>query len=247
MAKRRRDQTADTGSHLPLIAASRFEPLLRHLAWLAEAETAHSRSPGIPIGWGFRVYNAAVLLRLRWIQAGTLQAALSESSRNKLARGIDKLVNIASDAIEELRTAKGQAKTAKLKLSAAERKKLSNLLEKVLRLALKHLMLVDVPAERTPEYEKRLPIEDWLASTATTSSGTATTGNETLDEYCRALGAVIATHGPKSRVLSAENKKLAQQMSVACLRIAAERVGRAHTRERRAVRNLTRSLRASRP
>ena len=89
-----------------VLSGTPLEPILAHLAWLADVEVVRGRAK-LPMGWAFRVYNGAVLLGFRWRQSLTLHLALGEQAATKLSRAIDALVKVASAAVDDLRTVKG--------------------------------------------------------------------------------------------------------------------------------------------
>ena len=244
MSKRRRAGPPGASSKVTL-SGTPLEPILTHLAWLADVEATRRRVK-LPMGWAFRVYNGAVLLGFRWRQSSALQQALGEQAATKLSRAIDALVKIASAAVDDLRTVKGIKNADTLTVSLGDRKKLAEKLAKLLRLAAKHSPDSGgtIRPTRVRQFEKALAPEMLLGDGAGGSMGG--TIDEGLAEYSRALGAVIAVHGPKSAVLSAANRKLARQMAVACLGVAAEHLGAEHKREKKAARALVRSLRATR-
>ena len=244
MAKRRRAGPPGASSKVTL-SGTPLEPILTHLAWLADVEATRRRVK-LPMGWAFRVYNGSVLLGFRWRQSSALQQALGEQAATKLSRAIDALVKIASAAVDDLRTVKGIKNADTLTVSLGDRKKLAEKLAKLLRLAAKHSPDSGgtIRPTRVRQFEKALAPEMLLGDGAGGSMGG--TIDEGLAEYSRALGAVIAVHGPKSAVLSAANRKLAREMAVACLGVAAEHLGAEHKREKKAARALVRSLRATR-
>lgn len=244
MAKRRRAGPPGASSKGTL-SGTPLESVLTHLAWLADVEAARGRAK-LPMGWAFRVYNGAVLLGFRWRQSPALQQALGEQAATKLSRAIDALVKVASAAVDDLRTVKGVRNADTLTVSRDDRKKVAEKLAKLLRMAGKHSPESGgtITPTRMGEFEKALTPDVLLGGEADGHGGG--TIDERLAEYSRALGAVIAVHGPKSAVLSAANRELAREMAVACLGVAAEGLGDEHKREKKAARVLVRSLRATR-
>jgi len=243
MARRR---LADGSEAPPTLALSgtELERIFAHLAWLAEVEAAWKRSK-LPLGWAFRVYNSAVLLHFRWRQFSVVRQVLAAQSDSKLSKAISSLVEVSSAAIELLRTAKGMKRADSHSISEDDRSRVAGKLAKLLRLAAKHIPTPSgsIQPVRAREFEKTLVPEILLG--AGSVKGGVPIADERLAEYARALGAVIALHGPKSAVLSPAHRQLGREKAIACLVVAAEELGSDHKRERRAARTLVRSLRAT--
>ena len=241
MAKRPRKRSSmNADPALPKDAA--VESVLGHLAWLADVEHEWPERR-LPLGWAFRVYNAAVVLRLRWHNSITLRSALAPTTLTKLDKAIARLLAASSDSIDELRTPKGLAKASTLTMPVADRTRLADSLEKLLPPMAKHVYGGPVPPRRAPEYEKRLLVEAFLAEI--TSGTGAAIEDQRLAEYCRSLGDVIAVTGPKAAALSPSNRVLATQLATAALQVSASHLGSEHKRERTAAKALVRSLRAT--
>jgi hypothetical protein len=244
MARRRLTDGSEAPPTLALSGVE-FEPILAHLAWLAEVEASWGRAK-LPLGWAFRVYNGAVLLHFRWRYSSALLEGLGAPAALKLSKAILALVKASSASVDELRTAKGIRRADSLHISRDHRRSVAEKLVKLLRLAAKYSPESGgvIQPVRNREFEKTLAPEILLGEGGAEGGGDIT--DERLADYARVLGAVIAMNGPKSVVLSPDHLAIARDKAVACLGVAAEQLGKWHKRERQAARTLVRSLRANR-
>lgn len=79
--------------------------LLCHLAWLREI--VGSGSGRGDLGWARRIYNSAVHLQFRFVYPHQSQDRVAEYAQPLLAKTIEAVVSIASEAIEPLRSGAG--------------------------------------------------------------------------------------------------------------------------------------------
>lgn len=213
--------------------------LLAHLTWLAEvAKTAPKKKP--PIGWAFRVYNAAVQLQLHAIASSEVRAGLDRVPDQKFTKALAKLIEFGAHATEPLRTPEGLAAANETMIRRADRDDLVNALDRVVEHAIKAGRVLDVSAERHREFETAPDVPGLLrqlrnggrgSAAALEAANAALEGEPELADLCRALAGFIAARSPiDTGAVRLPARAAAQDMAVRFLGVAAGNLPKRHRR-----------------
>lgn len=212
--------------------------LLRHLKWFADlAEFEPCANP--PIGWAFKIYNAAVRLQFHLTFSRGLMEHASREEVSRFLSALEKLVKTGASITAPLRTPEGLAAARNTTIRKADRESLIKGVAKVLKAAVKAGVVAEIAAARDKAFEKAINVSEMFQQLREEGWGNAATAKGAEDrleeqepevaEFCRALAGVIAARSPAvTESLRPAVKAAAQDLSRDFLAVASKHVGKQH-------------------
>ncbi len=212
--------------------------LLGHLKWFADvAESVPREKP--PIGWAFRIYNAAVRLQFHLTFSRGFMEHATRKEVSQFLSALEKLVKTGASITAPLRTVKGLAAARDTTIRKADRESLIKGVTKMLKAATKAGLATEIAAARDKTFEdapnvaamfQELREEGWG------DTAQAKAAEERLDEqepeladFCRALAGVVAARSPAvTESLRPAVQAAAQDLSRDFLAVAANNLGKGY-------------------
>ncbi len=212
--------------------------LLGHLKWFADvAESAPREKP--PIGWAFRIYNAAVRLQFHLTFSRGFMEHATRKEVSQFLLALEKLVKTGASITAPLRTPEGLAAARDTKIRKADRESLIKGVTKVLKFAVKAGVVFEIAAARVKTFEGAPDVAEMFQQLRKEGWGDtvqAKAAEERLDEqepeladFCRALAGVVAARSPAvTGSLRPVVQAAAQDLSRDFLAVAADNLGKGY-------------------
>ncbi len=193
--------------------------LLSHLSWLIGAgEDEEPRT----LGWARRIYNSATHLQFRLVYPHQPTDRVATADTPELAKAIEHLVDVASDAVVPLRGPGDWASLVQTPLSTEAAQRLANAVMVVLDLAKAASWGGPFTVERHPDLDRPVDpvrlLAEWRRRSPDVSKGhgATTRAEDARDEFSKGLATVIvARHSPSARKLPAGASRIFREVAEA--------------------------------